>query len=751
MLMKKLFSLLLLVLVFAAPPLAEQNVQAAAATDQIVLTFKELGVSSILMQGPFSSERLRFSLPANWALQDGAEITLIASTYFAGESAPGGTSSEYIGAVLQVSFNGQLIASQPLRLGEDVVYRLKIPAEALNSTRSDGRHEISLFLDAGIDCDYEFHRTLVEISGASSVTLPYAETAIPMDLRRLPRPIFQPDLVVPRSAVLVMPDVASADEVQAALNVMAAFGRMSARQLDLTAMTLSELTENLRRETDLIFVGKAASLSILAQQSLPAPLNGARFEFAGLQDTDGLLQLAASPWNAGRTMLVVGGNSDEGVVKAAQALTTGNLITSTRPDVSVVQSVNPAMPAGIQAANSAQLTSADVTLADLGFGTQTVAFNSTAGTGSLYITFTIPAGLVPTEGAYMDLIFSNSELIDYARSGIAVYLNNTLVGSARLSDETSTGGIQRISFPASTFRLGENLITIDAGLIPLDNCTSPGFENLWVTVFSDTKLHLPLTEAAVKAASRLRNLSDYPAPFTDDPTLGTTLFVIPEKDPQAWKSAGALAYDLGSRAPGVLLNLDVTFDNIPEQMQVTHNLIVVGQPAQLPVLSDLANSLPASFEAGSNAALLDNQHVIYRISADKSLGYLELLTSPWNDQRTVMAVLGTTPDGVASAGNALVVSAIRNTLKGNFAVIDGTASLIADTRIGTGAGALAAGLGPNMTVQPTLSPVSPVQAEPVQVKTGKDVIPPALAVVTVLIIIVIVLAVWLKRRSQKSA
>lgn len=749
--MKKLFSLLLLVLVFAALPLAGQNVQAAAATDQIVLTFKELGTPSILMQGPFSSERLRFSLPANWALQDGAEITLIASAYLAGESAPAENLSEYIGAVLQVFFNGQLIANQPLRSGENIVYRLKIPAEALNTTRSDGRHEISLFLDAGIDCDYEFHRTLVEISDASSVTLPYAETAIPMDLRRLPRPIFQPDLVVPRSAVLVMPDAPSADEAQAVLNVMAAFGRMSARQLDLTAVPLSELTENLRRETDLIFVGKAASLSILAQQSLPAPLDGARFEFAGLQDTDGLLQLAASPWNAGRTMLVVGGNSDEGVVKAAQALTTGNLITSTRPDVSVVQSVNPAIPAGIQAANSEQLASADVTLADLGFGTQTVAFNSTAGTGSLYITFTIPAGLVPTEGAYMDLIFSNSELIDYARSGIAVYLNNTLVGSARLSDETSTGGIQRISFPASTFRLGENLITIDAGLIPLDNCTRPGFDNLWVTVFSDTKLHLPLAEAVVKAPSRLRNLSDYPAPFTDDPTLRTTLFVVPEKNPQAWKSAGVLAYDLGSRASGVLLNLDVAFDNMPEEMRLTHNLIVVGQPAKLPVLSDLANSLPASFEAGSNAALLDNQHVIYRISADKSLGYLELLTSPWNDQRAVMAVLGTTPDGVASAGNALVVSAIRNTLKGNFAVIDGTASLVADTRIGTGAGALAAGLGLGMTVQPTLSPISPAQAEPVQVKTGKDVIPLMLAVVIALIILVTILAVWLNRRSQKSA
>ncbi len=749
--MKKLISLLLLAFVVAALPLSGQNVQAAAATDQIVLTFKELGAPTTLMQGPFSSERLRFSLPANWALQDGAEITIVASAYFAGEGMPGATLNEYTGAVLQVSFNGQLIASQPLRSGNDIVYRLKIPAETLNNVRSDGRHEVGLFLDAGIDCDYEFHHTFVEISGASSITLPYAETAIPMDLRRLPRPIFQPDLVVPRSAVLVMPDAPSADELQAVLNVMAAFGRMSNRALALTAVPLGGLTDAVRGESDLIFVGKAASLPILAQQPLPAPLKGSRFDFAGLQESDGLLQMAASPWNSGRTMLIVGGNSDEGVVKAAQALTTGNLLTSIRPDVSVVQSVNPVIPAGIQTADQAQLTSADVKLSDLGIATQTVAFNSsTAGTGSIYINFIVPPGLVPTEGAYMDLVFSNSALIDYGRSGLAVYLNNTLVGSARFSDETSEGGVQRINLPVSAFRLGENLLTIDAGLIPLDNCASPTFDNLWVTVFSDSSLHLPMTAATTQPLSRLRNLSDYPVPFTDDPTLGTTLFVLPEKDPQAWKTAGALAYDLGGRAPGALFNLGAVFNNVPEDLRLAKNLIVVGQPAQLPVLSDLANSLPASFEAGSNVALLDNQHVIYRISADKSLGYLELLTSPWNDQRIVMAVLGTTPEGIAFAGNALTVSAIRTTLKGNFAVIDGTASLVADTRTGTGGGALAAGLGTDMTVQPTLAPVLPAQA-PLQVKTGKDMIPLALGIVAALIIVVIVLAIWLKARGQKSA
>ncbi len=744
--MKK-FTLLFLLLALVGLPLGSPKAQAITVANPIVLTFEALGTPVIWMQGPFSSERLRFSLPANWMLQEGAELTLIAHASFAGEGIPSGTLTDYIGAALQVSFNGRSITSLPLRSG-NAVYQVKIPAAALKSTRSDGRHEISLFLDAGIDCEYGFHHTFVEISGDSSITLPYAEAAISTDLRRLPYPIFQPDLVVPRSAVLIMPDAPSADELQAVLNVMAAFGRMSNRELSLTAIPLAELTEAMRGESHLIFVGKASSFPLLAQHSLPAPIQASRFNFSGLQDADGLLQMVPSPWNAGRTMLIVGGNSDEGVVKAAQALTTGTLLTSTRSDVSVVESVHPNLPTGIRTAEGVPLTSSDVTLAELGIDTQTVTFNSSgAGIGSIYVPFAIPPGVSPGKDAYLDLAFSNSALIDYERSGLTVYLNNTLVGSARLSEETTQGAIQRIALPLSAFRPGQNLITIDVALTPLDNCVSTGFENLWVTVFSDSRLHLPLIQATAQTVSRLRNLSDYPSPFTDDPTLGTTLFVLPEKDVQAWQTASALAYDLGGRSPGAIFNLEAVFNTVPETIRSGRHVIVVGQPSQLPILSELAESLPASFEPGSNIALLDNQHVVYRISTDKSLGYLELLISPWDERYMVLAVLGTTPEGVTFAGNALIVSSIRNTLKGNFAVIDGMTALVADTRIGTGSGTLAESLGPDMTIQPTPTPRVPVQ--PVEVRTGKDVIPALLGIVLFLIVVVVALAVW-SSRKQKS-
>jgi hypothetical protein len=52
------------------------------------------------------------------------------------------------------------------------------------------------------------------------------------------------------------------------------------------------------------------------------------------------------------------------------------------------------------------------------------------------------------------------------------------------------------------------------------------------------------------------------------------------------------------------------------------------------------------------------------------MGYLELFPSPWNPNRAVLAVMGSTKEGVQWAANALLVSTIRSTLTGNFATVE---------------------------------------------------------------------------------
>ena len=60
---------------------------------------------------------------------------------------------------------------------------------------------------------------------------------------------------------------------------------------------------------------------------MPAPLTNNAFNPQGMQTDDGILELAVSPWNNARSLLIVSGNTDAGVVKAAQALSNNNIQT----------------------------------------------------------------------------------------------------------------------------------------------------------------------------------------------------------------------------------------------------------------------------------------------------------------------------------------------------------------------------------------------------------------------------------------
>jgi hypothetical protein len=64
--------------------------------------------------------------------------------------------------------------------------------------------------------------------------------------------------------------------------------------------------------------------------------------------------------------------------------------------------------------------------------------------------------------------------------------------------------------------------------------------------------------------------------------------------------------------------------------------------------------------------------VVYRIPSGMSVGYLELLNSPFNIEKPILVLAGNTDDGLAMAGNALLVNELRGQLTGVFAVTNGT-------------------------------------------------------------------------------
>lgn len=736
-----IFSLLLFGLIFIPFQQTYAQVQPPTATPipaggstavnpENELTLKKLGLTDAILRGPFDTYDVTFSTPAHWQLTDGAQIILtIDARFFRGESDVTGQIIQGSGATIDVTFNDKFLTTLLIDWTGERTVAIPIPPEALVTTSPDGRHDLFLFLDAAVDCFLDFHQTTIVIRADSKFILPHIETSPAADLSALPRPFFMAESFAPTPVKLVVSDNATEMELQSALTVAAGFGRLSTGRIPLTLTTNSRLTNDERLGNHLIFVGKAESFPELREANLPAASDGKTYTTAGLAADDGIVQIVNSPYNPARLFLVIGGNSDAGVVKAAQAVSSGKVRITSYPNLAIIADVLQSITSTSVAENR--------TIKDLGYTNRTL---SGIGIHDTVYKFYVPVGQVAQAGSYIDLTFSHSALLDYQRSGLVIYINDQTIGGVRFTDQNAATSVSRIAVPAYVIRPGDNFLRIEADMAPSNLCSEFVFNGLWTTINDVTLLHLPL--GAPKPESyAVTNLASYPSPFINSPTLETTLFVIPKNNPGAWNAALKLAIDLGARTSGNLVNLGVVYENPIGEIRNQHDLLIVGNATALPIISELNPNLPAPFEGNSNLATERGFSVVYRLPADASLGYLQWLQTPWDKNRTILAVLGSTDQGYEWASDVLIKGELRSQLGGDFAVIRGTQVLTSESRLGVGTGSISATLVPAEVVKTTPGAVqAPVTA------SGRPVwIIPVIIASTALIAIIILVAVFSRR------
>lgn len=643
-----------------------------------VFTFAQLGYSEKVMISPYDSAQVLFGLPSNWALLPGAEITLLFN--YASNRAMDG-SGAIPGGTLRVSFNGITLRTILLEQTGNLVETISIPAEALTPTSADGRHRISFLFDSRFDCDNTSANSSLIISANSSIDLKHTIIPITPDLTIFPRPIYQANSIVPSLATVVIPDAPSQAEMRAALSVAAGLGSLTNGSLQYGLVPVGQLTEALKTGTSLILLGLPKSMPIFSQIGAPNPLRNGAWELKGMQPDDGLVQMVVSPWNQNNVALVVSANSEAGLIKAAQAVSAGNLVPTGRPDVSVISAVNP-----LSVSDNIPV---DQTLSSLGYENQ-----SLGGFEGTYASYFFPASSdqVLSIGGYIDVVSSHTNLLDFERSGVTVYLNRTFIGSIKFTADVDQVTTTRLNLLPGIIRRGSNLLEIYSDLVPIYNCYSPDLSSNIVVISSLTNIHLPV-DGQQLGLNTMVNLKDYPSMFTSDRNLGDLAFVLARNDPTGWDVASKIAFDIGAFASIPIANLESAFgDSVPQDIREQHSLILVGRASTLPILSDVNEALPAPFAPASDEAIQPALLVNYRLLPGVSVGYLQLIPSPWKPGNTVLVVAGNTEAGVPMAAEKLIRPEFSSKLNGDFSVIYNDQVLTTDTRLGQSKEPLIAGL-----------------------------------------------------------
>ncbi len=706
----------------------------ASFSEADVITFEQVGKSETILTGPYDTTTLLFGVPADWNLTGGASLDLFMTVVF-NTNALGSVNSGFMyGGTFYVRLNGVTVGILTLNQVGDVHEHLVIPETALHSRRSDGRMELTFLLDSGLTCQVNQQMNVI-VQPISRFILPHTTVTPDTSLVNFPRPIYQ-DSIYPDTALVVVPEKATAGELQSALTVAAGLGNLTSSALTMTLTTVNELTPEQQATQHLILVGNAASLPMLNELNLPMPASGSQFQ--GSNPDDGVVQMVNSPWNPAKAVLLVSGNNDAGTIKAAQAVSTGILRSNSAPNLALIEQVDPQpVPVSLPV---------DQKFSDMGYDRQVL---ERLGINTATYNFYIPPGQTLAQDSYLELVYGHSALLDYDRSGVVVLLNDQPIGSARFSDATAAQSINQvqITIPSSVVVPGRNRLDVRATLVLRDNCIGPELNGQWLTIWPESRLHLPLSPA--QASPELGfDLSAYPLPFVLHPTLGSTAFVLQRDDPKAWRTALRIARYLGDRTNGPLTTLAAFFgDDVPAAERAKYNFLVIGRPSQMPVVKEINASLPAPFGEGGDIASENNLQVKYRVPSDSPIGYVQMLPSPWNPDLVVIAALGNDVQGVAWASSALVDAPVRSLLAGNFAVINGRQVISTDTRLKSLPAETAPGEVPGVAVvQPSLDLTLPVASRPAWILPAL-VVSAALAV---LILLVVATSSWARNRARHS-
>ena len=739
-----------------------------AQTEPNVFTFQQLRLAPIPLTGPLGTAVVQFGLPAHWSRTANAQLRLSFNTLSPGfqeiKAAEAVSETTTAGAkatptrqagILRVSLNDSLLANVPLNATGVRAVAIDIPAQLFTATQTGALQTLSFQLEDLEQCGKN-DQTRIVIQPTSALVVPHQVAPLQReqrDLRLLPFPLLQRSFT-PDEAVIVVPDKPSAQELQAALNVAAGLGRMTQGKLALRLVTVNALDEATRNQSHLILIGKPANMPLLKTVKLGLALSGSGFDAAA--PDNGVLQMAESPWNPQKVVLVVSGATDAGAALAGKALGSGDVRASRFNDLALITAESALTNT---TPNPNLLASADTPLADLGY---TEAQLRGAGRQFASYTFSLPEGRALPAGAYFQASFVHSALIDDKRSSLTVMLNGSNIGSLPLDENSTRLSQAQIVLPKDGLRPGENFIRVQADLQHRDSCVMKANEmnDLWVSLRADSLLHVPVMKEAIEATLRKLNLAGHLSALLSQPNLSNQLFVVGPEDVRGWNLAAQVAYGLGAQQLGPRADgsdVGAAFsDALPGAVANTRDVIVVGKATTLNGIIESLNAvLPATFAANTNVAAERDSTLQYRAPEGADIGYVQLATSPWNNARSLMAVMGSTDAGVANAANALLQPDQRAKISGNLVFINGEQIVAKDNQavmasaqagqIGNPANAITASDGLRLPAQAAVVPG--------QAGTAPSWLVPVLAVsIGVLLLILAVAAITsVSRRRQPPA
>ena len=630
------------------------NISVAQAQEDgnaVEVTFSDLGYSDLRLKGLYGTNSMWIPFQSDWPVGP-VEVNL---TYTA---SPLLNSEQAILTVL--AENQELVSVRPIADGLDHSISFVVPPERQ--------------LAAGINITFDGHLKLTDeicedsfnvgqwliIRDTSQIRINLSGEDRAPEITDLPQAIVVEggDINLP-PVLFVLPDqlddVALTTAAQVAMRLGA---RINAENLPVNVTTASTLTEEQRLNSNLVVIGLPSNQPLIQELAggMPVPpLNEGFISLDGIPipATDGVIQIFSSPWRPSNRVLLIGGNGPEGLAKAGAAFEDEATFESLSGAFQFVHELV-VRPEDTQ---SPAWTTPQTTFAQLGeFDRQVTGLGIT---DSFYF-FRLPPGSALGQDAQLVLHIAFSPALRNKNSFAAVYVNDIYSGSINV-DSLDGDSWVALNLPIQSLnelaRKGSprnlNIKLSIANLLPNNNCDQVDKNSSWTKIYADSYItgnFVPVEQP---------DLYYFPYPFAslanenpvrlivaDEPTVG---------DIQAALSIAAM---LGSGStPNLQLDMRHVSTETPESLS-GRNLIMIGTPSRHVLLKEVLAATQANIP-------LD----IYQVLSAQRTGVFHVLKSPWDDQRSVLAIYSESDAGLDAALQSLYERANLTDESGSIALV----------------------------------------------------------------------------------
>lgn len=545
---------------------------------------------------------------------------------------------------LNVLVNNRILKSIPL--GKDNIMpnslNIPVPPELLKDN-----NVLSYQVDQHYTykCEDPFSEELwTEVLPDSSLTLNYGWKPVHPDLAQYPFPLLDPlNNYTPTVVGYVVPSSASDQSLEAFGVVATHLGQQAGWR---AFKPYIGDTNAIHSANNLILIGTPSENPAIGAISggLELPLSGGQFhdrQGSAIPADYGVLQLIPNPNNPTRAILVVSGNSPDGVKKAAHVLAQGSLNKILTGHTAIIKDYQRGADYPYRAWDGFILKSGD-DFAGLDLPTQT-----TRGITALPIFYKLkmmPDLFLPGKTMVkLHTKYSYASQLDSSQSKLEVLLNGKAIKSIPLDDKAGKSLSDLIvDIPAEEFHTYNDL-EYRFHLYPekYDMCRFVTDVHIWGTVHNTSYVEIPGEIKAPLPDVGLINDGGYP--FTAYQDMSKTALVLPDSVSNTDLDVMLQLLTRLGRDSLSHKGIELTTHHaasLPDDVKKDRNLIIIGQRDRNKLFNDVKDKASLLVDGTWNTLQEEQKTKVAQLNYTPGQGIVEELLSPWNSGRVALLVTG---------------------------------------------------------------------------------------------------------------